>query len=388
MIKTYLFALILSLSFQAKAQRVFYISSSSGNDQSSGLNEKEAWKSFEKLNSFVAQKGLKPGDQIYLKRGDIWFEQMTLNGHISRSTKQKPNILGSYGSGEKPIIDGTLKPEQLKTHQNYPYRGNGISILNFNDLSIQDIHVRNVLFGINIESSHNIAIKNNLVENTISIAIYSRDKNGNILIEQNEIRNSGNDAIYIRKSKDCVVRGNAIDGVVNEVNGHKTNGDQSAIGLEKSKRTLVENNKVTRAIKAALDYYFDEDSESKNNYFESETHFASPHGSGIKLHHNTWIGNPDKASSGINVINTGKKPITVNDNIIFGFSLYGLSAKVPGKGAITFKNNSLYSVGPRAKPIDLMKDVTSEKNCIKSGPAVHISAAAPGEYTKYFLQCP
>ena len=80
--------------------RLFYVSSS-GNDSNSGLSASSPIRSITKLNSL----SLNPGDAVLFKRGDMWRRE------VSDGTPMIPAKSGvtysSYGSGQKPILNGS-----------------------------------------------------------------------------------------------------------------------------------------------------------------------------------------------------------------------------------------------------------------------------------------
>ena len=75
----------------------YYVSSSGGNDANPGTAQGKPLKTLAKAASLA----LKPGDRIYLKKGDIWKESVTLK---SSGTADSPIILSSYGDGARPQI--------------------------------------------------------------------------------------------------------------------------------------------------------------------------------------------------------------------------------------------------------------------------------------------
>ena len=76
----------------------YYISASTGNDKNSGSSEGSAWKTFANLRN----KTFKSGDEILLKAGDSWLEQLRIDN--VKGTKSNPVVLSSYGKGNKPKI--------------------------------------------------------------------------------------------------------------------------------------------------------------------------------------------------------------------------------------------------------------------------------------------
>lgn len=82
----------------------YYFSSTTGND---GRTAREAgnaatpWKSLEKLNAIFG--GLRPGDRIFFKRGDVFDGAINVTASGSNGN---PIELGAYGSGDAPVISG------------------------------------------------------------------------------------------------------------------------------------------------------------------------------------------------------------------------------------------------------------------------------------------
>lgn len=81
---------------------LYYISSSSGNDNNDGSRDRP-WASLAKVNSMTFQ----PGDRILFKRGDTWTGRLTPQGS---GTVDKPILLGAYGDGAHPKIDAAGAP--------------------------------------------------------------------------------------------------------------------------------------------------------------------------------------------------------------------------------------------------------------------------------------
>ncbi len=86
------------------APRIYYISSTSGNDINDGQSPEKAWQHLWKIYlKSISRDTFQPGDSILLKRGDQWDGQIRLQGN---GTAEKPIMLGAYGEGPKPLIYG------------------------------------------------------------------------------------------------------------------------------------------------------------------------------------------------------------------------------------------------------------------------------------------
>ncbi len=82
----------------------YYFSSSDGNDARSFQQAQNAltpWKTLNKLNDVFPS--LKPGDRILFKRGDVFTGGIVVT---QSGTAGAPIIMGAYGDGERPIING------------------------------------------------------------------------------------------------------------------------------------------------------------------------------------------------------------------------------------------------------------------------------------------
>lgn len=79
--------------------RVFYVDDCAGNDSFSGLSEKEAWLSLERVNAEV----FRPGDTIRLKKGGEWHGMLAPKGS---GVPYAPVILESFGEGAMPAVHG------------------------------------------------------------------------------------------------------------------------------------------------------------------------------------------------------------------------------------------------------------------------------------------
>jgi hypothetical protein len=93
---------------------VRYISSSAGNDNNNGLSSSTPWKTFNAVNALTLQ----PGDQVLLKGGDLWNQELNLRG-VGTSTN--PITLGTYGSGSANIHRTDLNNHRCVVINNASY---------------------------------------------------------------------------------------------------------------------------------------------------------------------------------------------------------------------------------------------------------------------------
>jgi hypothetical protein len=73
----------------------YYVSSSSGDDANPGTSTGSPWKTLDKVENF----SFPANSTLYLKKGDVWFENLV----IPRSDF----TLNAYGTGALPVLDGS-----------------------------------------------------------------------------------------------------------------------------------------------------------------------------------------------------------------------------------------------------------------------------------------
>jgi len=87
-----IYTILFLVSFQANAT-IYYVDNA-GSDAANGTSEGTAWQTIAKINAST----FLPGDQIFLKKGCTWNEQLI---------PPRSNLyFGSYGTGANPIITG------------------------------------------------------------------------------------------------------------------------------------------------------------------------------------------------------------------------------------------------------------------------------------------
>ena len=96
--KLYITILAIILTAMAWGQHKTYFISTEGNDDSSGLSIKEAWKSLSKVNSVVFQAG----DKILFESGKTWYGQLKPQGS---GAAEAPIQLSSFGGDIRPVIN-------------------------------------------------------------------------------------------------------------------------------------------------------------------------------------------------------------------------------------------------------------------------------------------
>ena len=98
------FSIVCLLAFALPANAAsYYIDSEGGNDSNTGFSPAQAWKTLDAVNG----KSFQPGNQILFKAGTRYTGQLALKGSGAMiGDKAQPIIVGMYGQGPKPRIDG------------------------------------------------------------------------------------------------------------------------------------------------------------------------------------------------------------------------------------------------------------------------------------------
>lgn len=105
-------AVLACASFSPAAD--FHVNARNGDDSRSGLTPDQAWKSLEKINATP----LKPGDRVLLKAGESWTGQLKPSGG---GNKDAPVVIGRFGEGSAPRIDGEGKVSDTLLVRNTPF---------------------------------------------------------------------------------------------------------------------------------------------------------------------------------------------------------------------------------------------------------------------------
>jgi hypothetical protein len=80
--------------------RVVYVSNSGGKDTNTGLSPSAPVKTLQRGKSLIRSGH---GDEMLLKRGDVWHEAFGIWTHSGASASD-PNVIGAYGTGARPEI--------------------------------------------------------------------------------------------------------------------------------------------------------------------------------------------------------------------------------------------------------------------------------------------
>lgn len=126
----------IKLHVAAPSAATYYVSQSAGNDTNNGLSSATPWKTLTKASTVT----LNAGDSILLKCGDTWSEELQPKGS---GTAGNPIYIGSYGAGNKPLID----------RLDYTQDRSGIHLINQAGYKIVGIEFNRCMTGIYAEYS-------------------------------------------------------------------------------------------------------------------------------------------------------------------------------------------------------------------------------------------
>jgi len=96
-------------SVYAVTATTYYVDATGGLDGNNGRSEGSAWRTLAAVNS----RSFGAGDKVLLKRGEVWREQLVLDSSGSSSL---PLVLGAYGSGALPEINGSDEITGWRVH--------------------------------------------------------------------------------------------------------------------------------------------------------------------------------------------------------------------------------------------------------------------------------
>jgi parallel beta-helix repeat protein len=98
-----IFCFLILLLFSLESAATTYYVSAEGSNQNDGLTMATALKSLGRVNAILSR--LQPGDSLLFRRGDSFHGAMTIN---CSGNERLPIVIGSYGKGANPVINGFL----------------------------------------------------------------------------------------------------------------------------------------------------------------------------------------------------------------------------------------------------------------------------------------
>ena len=141
----------------------YYVSNDGSDSANDGLTIGTPWATLAKVNT----PGFQPGDCILFNRGDTWSAQLLIPNSGSVGN---PILYGAYGTGNKPILDGTTAT--LSSGHGL-IRGSTKSYITIADIRVQDVGIGRAAenTGIGFYAGSNIIVQDCEVSNTESSGI-------------------------------------------------------------------------------------------------------------------------------------------------------------------------------------------------------------------------
>ena len=265
----------------------YFVDADGGSDLNSGTASDQAWATLAKANT----GSYGPGDRILLQRGDAFMGKLFLNG-VS-GTEADPIVIGTYGEGDKPLIDaaGYLAGVQI---QNSHYveasdleitadggvtvdgstrdQRYGVLVRALDGGSVSHVTIRNMtiyevypeidaehegknpttylgtgvrLWGIQNSTSSHFVVEGCDIRRVGFKAIEMQRIN-NVEILDNFMQHIGGPAMQPSRVDDLLVRGNTVDGS-GDYSDPRMHGRGSGIWPWSSNRVLIEKNKFMHA---------------------------------------------------------------------------------------------------------------------------------------------
>ncbi|HTL31050.1 MAG TPA: SdrD B-like domain-containing protein [Tepidisphaeraceae bacterium] len=202
--------------------RIVYVSSSTGNDNNNGLSSSAAVKTIARAKSLM-RNGVP--DEMLLKRGDTWNESFGTWRTSGRSA-QEMQLIGTYGSGERPVLNTGTSEGFLTaggnpinyvaitgvhfvangyTGSNGGYQTSGVRLIREgHDYLIQDVEIEGYKDNISIDGDgagvSNVTVRRSVITdaynkgsvgNGHAQGLYAAGDTKNLLIEENVFDKNG-----------------------------------------------------------------------------------------------------------------------------------------------------------------------------------------------------
>lgn len=130
----------ITVKADEKVGTIYYIDAANGNDANTGTSEGAAWKTFANVDDLT----LTAGDQVLLKAGCTWNGEKLLIKNAA-GEEENPVILGKYGAGADPVINGNGNPwnDEVAVSSLAKEDVAVVHVQNSKYITIQDLEVTN-----------------------------------------------------------------------------------------------------------------------------------------------------------------------------------------------------------------------------------------------------
>ena len=113
----------------------YYVDAENGNDANDGTTPETAWKTLTKASSI---RKMTEGGSILLKAGCVWNgEQLEVRN--AEGTAENPIVIGSYGEGAKPVINGQGAPWDADSKEELA----AVRIYNSENIVVENLEITN-----------------------------------------------------------------------------------------------------------------------------------------------------------------------------------------------------------------------------------------------------
>lgn len=193
-------------------ENVYYVDAVNGNDENDGHSIGTAWKTLEKVNSHTFEAG----ESILLRSGGVWEGQLWPKGS---GTEGNPIKIGSYGEGERPVINGAgvLNAVYLENQEYWEIADLEVTNISNSEDAREGIKVT---ADITDRFLSHIVIKNCYVHDVTGTmsrkdtgGIFVTGNYNGVLIENNTVRDVYRTGILSRAKRNVVIRNNMVDSI-------------------------------------------------------------------------------------------------------------------------------------------------------------------------------
>lgn len=286
---------------------VYYVDRTGGSDTQNGTSPDSAWSSLGHVNHTL----FAPGDYVLLKRGQTWTEPLII---ASSGTDGVPVTYGAYGSGARPVIDGSgfQSSRQLDV----------VSINNATNVVLSSLDLRNSQRnGINAYNVTQLVIRD--------VSVSANRQHGMLIFNCNQVL-----------IEDAEVFGNSLD-LTADYDGIRIDGSGPAMSGFSIRHSKIHDN------------LGGQDWNSSNGIFIGHTGSTAPMIKAVSISGNQIYnnGNPSQNQAGRGINGTFQGDIVIEQNYIYrnasaGIYIgdYGLNSQMSIQNNV-FYNNALRQFG-------------------------------------------
>lgn len=220
-------------------------------------------------------------------------------------------------------LDGN-PPPQMRVIQ-YAAINSSLSYFNISHLNIQ-----RVKHGIVLNDSAGTTITACSFSDTTGSSVFCAGCSG-LNVSSNAVARAGYTQLYFQGGGNNHIWRNNLSVCTNTILGLAINGSEKCgIGLQQGTNNLAEYNVMDHMADSFVDWFYEVNSECRNNYGYVAGIASAPHGTGLKVHHNIWHVSGGSGLSVAHAYLNGTSPlpdsgaVKVFANVIYDATNYGL----------------------------------------------------------------